>query len=270
MSSCRVPRAVSEARRATARLTSPRSHARRSAVAIHHSYRSCVIAIVSLPYLVITPVCLARHGRRSPCSIRVHRNPISFRSIIECSLDSATHNLEVIMVIRAFIACLAALSLWACAAPPEQPGPGEAPPAAVERFIAPTPAMLVAALSGNATAMQAAATQTGCPAPSTAPPASAPAPAGRRPRSAARPAPNRPSAPARSSSSTPTSPRSPASPTSASAAAATPSARSASASTRPSRPAPSGGNRSTSSAAAESQSPRPPARRGLGARRRRM
>jgi hypothetical protein len=52
---------------------------------------------------------------------------------------------------------------------PEQPGPDEAPPASVERLIEPTPAMLAAALTGNPSAMQAAATLSGCPAPSTCP-----------------------------------------------------------------------------------------------------
>jgi hypothetical protein len=82
--------------------------------------------------------------------------------------------LEVIVVIRGFIVSLAALSLWACTVAAPDPGseplgPGEAPPASTERFVEPTPAMLVAALSGSPVAMQAATTLSGCPAPSTCP-----------------------------------------------------------------------------------------------------
>lgn len=78
---------------------------------------------------------------------------------------------------RGSLVCLAtALTLSACTASPEPaptpsaPTPAdEAPPPSVERFVAPSPAMLAAALTGNAAAMQAAAAVTGCPAPSTCP-----------------------------------------------------------------------------------------------------
>jgi hypothetical protein len=71
------------------------------------------------------------------------------------------------------ISIAAACSLFACtsAAPvPADPGPGEELPASVERFVAPTPEMLAAALSGNPAKMQtAAASLTSCPAASTCP-----------------------------------------------------------------------------------------------------
>lgn len=80
------------------------------------------------------------------------------------------------MVIKRFLVSLAtALGLCACTTAalepvpvPAEPG-DEAPPAAVERLVEPTHAMLVAALTGSPAAMQAAATQSSCPAPSTCP-----------------------------------------------------------------------------------------------------
>jgi hypothetical protein len=71
--------------------------------------------------------------------------------------------------------CLAtAFTLSACGAGPEPwpsaAGPDEAPPASVEQLIAPTPAMLAAALTGDPVKMQAAAaTQSSCHAASTCP-----------------------------------------------------------------------------------------------------
>ena len=80
------------------------------------------------------------------------------------------------MIIRAVVVSLAvACGLAACTsvAPeprPAEPGPGEALPASVERFVEPTPAMLAAALSGNPATMHAAAASlTSCPAASTCP-----------------------------------------------------------------------------------------------------
>jgi hypothetical protein len=83
--------------------------------------------------------------------------------------------LEVTVVIRGFIVCLAtAVGLSACTTgsptpSPEQPGHDEALPASVERLVEPTPAMLAAALTGNPLEMQAAATLSGCPVASTCP-----------------------------------------------------------------------------------------------------
>ena len=79
------------------------------------------------------------------------------------------------MMVRGFVVCLVvACSLWACSmvAPtpqPAEPGPDEALPASVERFIEPTPAMLAAALAGEPLKMQAATAQTSCQAASTCP-----------------------------------------------------------------------------------------------------
>lgn len=80
------------------------------------------------------------------------------------------------MIIKALSLSLAiACSLWACtaAAPepqsePALPGDDEVP-ASVERFIAPTPAMLAAALRGDPTEMQTSVAFSGCMAPSTCP-----------------------------------------------------------------------------------------------------
>lgn len=74
------------------------------------------------------------------------------------------------------VSLAAACSLWACTPAPE-PAPDlalsggeEAPPAAGERVVAPTPEMLEAALRGDPAEMAAATSSlSGCPAPSTCP-----------------------------------------------------------------------------------------------------